>query len=184
MTTRNGPAITIVGDCAGCEHVTDDGGVLLCGAKGKPSSVLDRIAFSLRIDMRTPTDCPRLSAARLALLADLARTVCRQCGATVEPERECYAVPTCYACLPPPPRMPVHTIGVIDEAAIRTMMVGDTLSELTATRGEHVKVELGDGGWLVRRGDGDVSLAGTSTLTMRYVKERRGRAPRGEEPAS
>ncbi len=28
---------------------------------------------------------------------------CRMCGKQVEKQRICYAVPTCYACLPPPP---------------------------------------------------------------------------------
>lgn len=27
---------------------------------------------------------------------------CVQCGRAVEEVRECYAIPTCYACLPPP----------------------------------------------------------------------------------
>jgi hypothetical protein len=35
---------------------------------------------------------------------------CRACGCVVEPARQCYAVPTCYACLPPPP--PLETIEV------------------------------------------------------------------------
>lgn len=48
----------------------------------------------------------------------------------------------------------------------------------------HVKVEYSDGGWLVRLGDGDMSLAVTSELAMRYVKERRERAHRGEELTS
>jgi hypothetical protein len=30
------------------------------------------------------------------------RPVCAQCGKPVEEERRCYAIPTCYACLPPP----------------------------------------------------------------------------------
>ncbi len=29
------------------------------------------------------------------------------CGRTVEPDRECYAVPTCHVCLPPPPPLPI-----------------------------------------------------------------------------
>ena len=28
---------------------------------------------------------------------------CRQCGNMVEEARRCYAIPTCYVCLPPPP---------------------------------------------------------------------------------
>jgi hypothetical protein len=38
----------------------------------------------------------------LAKLAEQLKPRCRQCGKAVEPERFCYAVPTCYACLPPP----------------------------------------------------------------------------------
>jgi hypothetical protein len=32
---------------------------------------------------------------------------CRSCGEPVEPARRCYAIPTCYACLPPPEPLPV-----------------------------------------------------------------------------
>lgn len=32
---------------------------------------------------------------------------CRQCGLAVESERRCYAIPTCYACLPPPEPLPI-----------------------------------------------------------------------------
>jgi len=32
---------------------------------------------------------------------------CVQCGKPVEKERHCYALPTCYACLPPPPPLPI-----------------------------------------------------------------------------
>jgi hypothetical protein len=41
------------------------------------------------------------------------RANCASCGKQVERARECYAVPTCYACLPPPP--PLKVIGVDDE---------------------------------------------------------------------
>jgi hypothetical protein len=34
---------------------------------------------------------------------------CQQCQGVVEPERNCYAVPMCYACLPPPPELEVIT---------------------------------------------------------------------------
>lgn len=178
MSDRNGPTLTMVATCVGCEHRLTD----LAQASCEHPTLTPR--RYLTQGQPTPAWCPRLSAARLAHLVDLARTVCRRCGAIVEPERECYAIPTCFACLPPPPRMPVHTFGEIDESAIRTMVVGDTLSEPTSTPGEHVKVELSDGGWLVRLSDGDMSLAGTSKLAMVYVKERRERAHSREEPAS
>ncbi len=35
------------------------------------------------------------------------RIYCAQCKGIVEPERWAYAIPTCYACLPPPPPLPV-----------------------------------------------------------------------------
>lgn len=36
-------------------------------------------------------------------------TICRNCGKReVEPERECYATPVCFACLPPPRPLPVR----------------------------------------------------------------------------
>lgn len=35
---------------------------------------------------------------------------CRQCGASVEPEREHYATPMCFACLPPPKPLPVRRL--------------------------------------------------------------------------
>jgi hypothetical protein len=33
------------------------------------------------------------------------------CGRDVEPARHCYAIPTCYACLPPPAPLPRIWIG-------------------------------------------------------------------------
>lgn len=32
---------------------------------------------------------------------------CARCGGPVEPQRHCYAIPTCYRCLPPPDPIPV-----------------------------------------------------------------------------
>jgi hypothetical protein len=120
-----------------------------------------------------PSGCPELPAARLALLVDLARTICRKCGRTVEPERECYAIPTCFACLPPPPRIPFETIGEINEQAIASMKHGDKLTEITGTPGEHITVEAGESGWIVRLGIGGVTLAKSARRAMVYVRERR-----------
>jgi len=42
-------------------------------------------------------------------------TTCKQCGKReVEPQRECYATPVCYACLPPPEPLPIvrHKVKV------------------------------------------------------------------------
>lgn len=33
---------------------------------------------------------------------------CKSCGKTVEPGRECYDMPLCYACLPPPAPLPIN----------------------------------------------------------------------------
>lgn len=39
---------------------------------------------------------------------------CVQCLKPVEPARECYASPVCYACLPPPEPLPVIPLpGVV-----------------------------------------------------------------------
>ncbi len=55
----------------------------LCGPRG----------YILRTETETPDAPPRVR--------------CAQCGGPVEPTRECYAVPTCHACLPPPAALPV-----------------------------------------------------------------------------
>lgn len=174
VAARNyiGPRSKAVTSCFPCEFLTHRNGQSYCRHEPMNGAHIGRTGGTYE----TPPDCPLLPAARLALLVDLARTVCRKCGRTVEKARECYAIPTCFACLPPPPPLPVHTFGTIEEPAIRTMMLGDMLSEPTATPGEHVTVELGDGGWLVRLGTGDASLAGNSKLTMRHVEDRRKRA--------
>jgi hypothetical protein len=33
---------------------------------------------------------------------------CKQCGHPVEKDRETWATPVCFACLPPPPPLPIH----------------------------------------------------------------------------
>ena len=38
------------------------------------------------------------------------KTVCRQCGSRVELEREDYATPICFSCLPPPKPLPIRRI--------------------------------------------------------------------------
>lgn len=111
---RNGPALTIAGTCEGCAHLRTSSVVLTCShpqiRKGLTGFAIvatkaSHEAWDMRGNMRH--DCPLLPAARLALLVLLASTICRKCGRTVEPERECYAIPTCFACLPPPPPLPV-----------------------------------------------------------------------------
>ena len=40
---------------------------------------------------------------------------CVQCGKPVEHAREVYAIPTCYACLPPPEPLPVIPVpGIVE----------------------------------------------------------------------
>lgn len=36
-------------------------------------------------------------------MAELNALPCAWCARPVEPARRCYAIPTCYRCLPPPP---------------------------------------------------------------------------------
>jgi hypothetical protein len=48
------------------------------------------------------------AAALRAILA--VPRACRTCGRVVEPARQCYAIPTCYACLPPPPPLQVAEV--------------------------------------------------------------------------
>ena len=99
-TLRTGPTLAIVGSCEGCRHCRIHNGALRCmGTKER------RALTGLRL--RAPEWCPEMGRARGALLVSLASTLCRKCGRTVEPERECYAIPTCFACLPPPPPMTV-----------------------------------------------------------------------------
>ena len=46
-------------------------------------------------------------AMALAEVEVAARVGCATCGGRVEPERRCYAIPTCYRCLPPPEPLPI-----------------------------------------------------------------------------
>ena len=43
---------------------------------------------------------------------------CVQCGCPVEEARECYAVPVCYKCLPPPEPLPVARFRTDNSAVI------------------------------------------------------------------
>lgn len=45
--------------------------------------------------------------ARQRLPGDNSSAACVDCGKPVEEARRCYAFPTCFACLPPPPELPV-----------------------------------------------------------------------------
>ena len=178
-TTQTGPRLTIAGSCEGCEHLRTDARhptgrwrVTTCAHSDAPygrGAIVDLEGQG----KATPAWCPELPAARLALLVDLARTLCRKCGRTVEPERECYAIPTCFACLPPPPPLPVHLIGKIDEQQIGAMKVGDRLSEITEAPGEPITVDACEAGWLVRLGIGGVTLAKSARRAMVYVRDRR-----------
>ena len=38
---------------------------------------------------------------------DLLPMLCVQCSMPVEDDRRCYAHPTCHACLPPAPQLPI-----------------------------------------------------------------------------
>ncbi len=47
--------------------------------------------------------------------------LCRTCGQPVETERRCFAIPTCFACLPPPP--PIDTFDEHDMRRWRMALV-------------------------------------------------------------
>lgn len=63
-------------------------------------------AFGPKPEKRTRTEAMRAWNRRAK--AAKAGKACSQCGRLVEKERECYAVPTCYVCLPPPEPLPVR----------------------------------------------------------------------------
>lgn len=111
VTARQGPRLTVVGTCDGCPRLAIVGAWTFCRsydpALNNDSDPDSSPGTLYGVPPVTPSWCPELPAARLAPLVDLARTVCRRCGRNVEPERECYAIPTCFACLPPPPPLPV-----------------------------------------------------------------------------
>jgi hypothetical protein len=44
---------------------------------------------------------------------------CRTCGRPVEEPRRIYAIPTCYACLPPPEPLPIAPMGRSKEGGSR-----------------------------------------------------------------
>jgi len=80
-----------------------------------------------------------------------APSACTQCGKPVEPERECYAIPTCYACLPPP--KPLKTVALraapsepaMDDLCIRTgPQLQAEMDELAAiaARGKNLRDKL------------------------------------------
>lgn len=66
---------------------------------------LPRIASIVREIVGVLTPRERL------LLLGVDPFACRRCGREVEPVRRCWANPTCEACLPPPPPLPVVYIG-------------------------------------------------------------------------
>lgn len=51
-----------------------------------------------------------MTSAERAIAVTIDPFMCRSCGREVEPARRCYAVPTCFACLPPPPPLPVRKV--------------------------------------------------------------------------
>jgi len=61
-------------------------------------------------DVKRPDhQCPLCAAPVRAAYFTPSTPNCHSCGRPVEEQRRCYAVPTCYGCLPPPP-----PLGVID----------------------------------------------------------------------
>lgn len=48
----------------------------------------------------------------------MSHPACAECGGPVEEARHCYAIPTCYRCLPSPPPLPINRLGR-SEVALR-----------------------------------------------------------------
>ncbi len=69
---------------------------------------------------------------------------CKQCGKReVEPERECYATPVCFTCLPPPKPLPVAAwpssraairLGMLREVRERALSLGMASMEREVNR--------------------------------------------------
>ncbi|HEY3256257.1 MAG TPA: hypothetical protein VGJ91_20000 [Polyangiaceae bacterium] len=55
-------------------------------------------------------DAEVAQTARAQLIEQFA-PLCRQCLKRTEPERWCYVIPTCFACLPPPPPIEAIKLG-------------------------------------------------------------------------
>ena len=81
----------------GCSHA------ILATRAGLTPQYLSRVLLG-QVDPTTRT-LGRILAACGVRLAPV--SILCGCGKVVEPERYCYAIPTCYACLPPPPPIPV-----------------------------------------------------------------------------
>jgi hypothetical protein len=46
-------------------------------------------------------------SAKIIYLEDYRQINCQRCGKSVERSRRVYAIPTCFACLPPPEPLPI-----------------------------------------------------------------------------
>lgn len=65
----------------------------------KPTAI-DALAACNHIVDQVARNVPELRK-----LLDTPGMSCQTCRGPVEPERKCFAVPTCFKCLPPPPPM-------------------------------------------------------------------------------
>jgi hypothetical protein len=72
---------------------------------------LELEVVSLRFKLDTASRERDEARAEIARLRNNFAPRCLQCGARTEPERWCYAIPTCFACLPPPPPIPVLEVS-------------------------------------------------------------------------
>lgn len=106
---------------------------------------------------------------------------CESCGKPVEEPRECYAIPTCYACLPPPPPLPVApwppsaglrrgTVSARVFAAIRSgadtlPALREELRDVAATTIRNVVAGLARRGSIVKAGTVRNDGRGPATVT-------------------
>lgn len=56
---------------------------------------------------------------------------CKQCGASVDPERAVYATPVCFSCLPPPSPLPVRPTRYQQRCAEHGLRLGDEVIQIT-----------------------------------------------------
>jgi Rrf2 family protein len=79
---------------------------------GPIGSVL-RLAVSAMI-----RELASFSLAQICSEKEEVRVPCKRCGKQVEKNRECYAFPVCYDCLPPPKPLPVAEAKSEDEEEV------------------------------------------------------------------
>lgn len=71
-------------------------------------------------------------------------TRCVECGEPVELGRECYALPTCYTCLPPPLPMQIAIAHEMQQRKLETMYPEGLIGELLNVQVEIIEAAIFD----------------------------------------